>query len=172
LFVFGKIELFLIIKTTLKLNDKMAKVSKILKFKSKNGEPVPIYIKTIDGKNIYKTPFQLPDELGKYIQDFIRPSTSGYLQFGKGIYKRLYFRMWSKNNYLSISDKAKLHKKMVYIMGNYEKWLASRKTPLHKKWLALRNDPLCKRDVLEKAKIETNKELKDVYGFDLHNLGL
>ena len=57
-------------------------------------------------------------------------------------------------------------------MGNYEKWLASRKTPLHKKWLALRNDPLCKRDVLEKAKIEMNKELKDVYGFDLNKLGL
>ena len=54
----------------------MAKVSKILKFKSKNGEPVPIYIKTIDGINIYKTPFQLPDELGKYIQNFIRPKQS------------------------------------------------------------------------------------------------
>lgn len=56
----------------------MAKVSKIWKFKTKDGRPAPIYIKTIDGIHIYKTPFQLPDELGKYIQDFLRPKKSKY----------------------------------------------------------------------------------------------
>ena len=142
-------------------------MAKILKFKMKNG-PVPIYIKTFKGKQIYKVPFQLPDELSKYIQDFLRPS-SEYIRFSKSLYKRLHFRMFI-HKHPNSSSKSELYKKMVYLMGNYKKWLDSRNTPLHKKWIALKKDPLCKRDILEKVKIEMNKELNVVYGFDLNKL--
>jgi hypothetical protein len=145
-------------------------MAKILEFKSKNGEPVPIYIKTIKGNHIYKIPFQLPDDIGKYIQDFLRAS-SDYIRFSKVLYKRLHFRMFI-HKYPSSSSRSELYKNMLYVMRNYKKWLVSRNTPLHKKWIALRKDPSCKRDILEKAKIEMNKELKDVFGFDFDKLGL
>jgi len=148
----------------------MAKVSKILKFKSKNGEPVPIYIKTIDGKNIYKTPFQLPDELGKYIQDFLRPSTSTYLRFGKGLYSEicLYAKARKGSDFaLSLSDKAHVQKQMKYIMAHYEKLLAYKQSNTHLKWGAIRKNPHSSIQEKNNATIIMCKELGIVYGVDL-----
>jgi hypothetical protein len=148
----------------------MAKVSKILKFKSKNGEPVPIYIKTIDGINIYKTPFQLPDDLGKYIQDFLRPSTSTYLRFGKGLYNELclYAKARKGSDFaLSVSDKAHVQKQMIHIMGHYENLLSFKNSKTRKKWNSIRKNPNSSIQEKNKASIILCKELGIVHGIDL-----
>jgi hypothetical protein len=149
----------------------MAKVSKILKFKSKNGEPVPIYIKTIDGKHIYKTPFQLPDDLGKYIQDFIRPSTSTYLRFGKGLYEELclYAKARKGNDFaLSVADKDHIQKQMKYMMSHYEKLLSLKHSKTIIKWASIRKNPHSSNRAKNQATLELKKELGIVYGIDLH----
>ena len=148
-------------------------MNQILKFKSKNGEPVPIYIKTVKGKNIYKTPFQLPEELGKYIQDFLRPSTSTYLRFGKGLYKELCIYSNARKDpdfVLSETDKTHVQKQMIYIMGHYEKLLRYKHSKSHLKWLSVRKNPYASNQEKVKASIEMNKELGIVYGIDLKTL--
>jgi hypothetical protein len=143
---------------------------KILKFKSKNGEPVPIYIKTFKGKHIYKTPFQLPEELGKYIQDFIRPTTSTYLRFGKELYERLHVITLAtkKKTQLSPDDKAYILKQMKYIMSKYENIVASRlNSKTQKKWLEIRYSEHYSKGTIKLAMINVSKELGIVYGIDL-----
>ena len=141
-------------------------MNQILKFKS-NG-PVPIYIKTVKGKKIYKTPFQLPEELGKYIQDFLRPSTSTYLRFGKELYNRLHVITLAVKHkpQLSPDDKAYILKQMKYIMSKYEDIVASRlKSKTQQKWLEICYSKRYSKGIIKLAYINTKKELGIVYGY-------
>ena len=110
----------------------------------------------------------LPEVIGKYIQDFLRPSTSTYLRYGRKLYKRLLATTLEikHTQILCLEDQEYILIQMKYIMGNYEKILLMNKSISQRKWMAIRNSKYHSKDEKQRALNDMTKELGIVYGID------